>query len=261
MDKNQLLFYETLRCTIGPLLKLRLRLKIEGQDNVPDFGGAVVVCNHRSSMDPLILAYSIPNRYIQYGAAAWSWKVPGYRQFHELIGAFPLTLTGGKGDDELSAGLELLRQGELVGIFPEGGETILEPGKVHKIQQFKTGFARLALRARVPVIPCAVIGSGERRLPAVPAPMVEKFVHHPKSKRGYSSVVYKRAKCRIGVPLDMGDLYDEPIDGKLLDLVRNKVRSIVMRLYNGEDLDRFLTGEKPFDFAYERVGGPVKKLL
>ncbi|MBU4193655.1 MAG: 1-acyl-sn-glycerol-3-phosphate acyltransferase, partial [Actinobacteria bacterium] len=157
--------------------------------------------------------------------------------------------------------IELLNEGEIVGIFPEGGETIFDPGKVEKITPFKTGFARLALKARVPVIPVAIIGSGERRLPAVPGPLVEKVVKHPKSEKGYSSVIYKRARCRIGLPLDLGDLYDNPINKKLLDLVTSKVRQIVMKLYNGEDLERFMTGEVPFDFAYERIGGPTKKLL
>ena len=142
-----------------------------------------------------------------------------------------------------------------------GGETILEPGKVDKIKTFKTGFARLALDARVPVIPCCVIGLSERRMPTIPGPLVDKVIKHPKAGQGYSSVMYKRAACRIGVPLDFGDLYDKPVNKQLLDLITNKVRQIIMKLYNGEDLDRFLTGETPFDFAYERVGSGVKKLL
>jgi 1-acyl-sn-glycerol-3-phosphate acyltransferase len=111
------------------------------------------------------------------------------------------------------------------------------------------------------VIPVAIIGSGERRLPTVPGPLVEKVVKHPKSDKGYSSVIYKRARCRIGLPLDLGDFYDRPINKKLLDLVTSKVRQIVMKLYNGDDLERFMTGEIPFDFAYERIGGRTKKLL
>jgi 1-acyl-sn-glycerol-3-phosphate acyltransferase len=262
MDANQMLFYETLRCTIGPIIKMRLRLKIEGQQNVPDFGPALIVCNHRSSLDPVILAYAVRNRYINYGAASWSWKIPGYAQLHEWTGAFPITLTGGKdAKAELNRGLELLKNDEVVGIFPEGGDTILDPGKADKIKHFKTGFARMALEARVPIIPCAVIGIAERRMPTIPGPLVEKLIKHPKAGQGYSSVMYKRAACRIGAPLDLGDLRDKPVNKQLLDLISNKVRQIVMKLYNGEDLDRFMTGETPFDFAYERVGSGTKKLL
>lgn len=262
MDANQLLFYEMVRFFVGPIFKLRLHLKIEGQENVPDYGAAVIACNHRSSMDPVILGYSVRNRYIHFGAAAWSYKVPVYGHFHRAMGAFPLTLAGGeKSGEELNRGLELLEEGNVVGIFPEGGETIFDPGKVEKITPFKTGFARLALKARVPVIPVAIIGSGERRLPTVPGPLVEKLVKHPKSEKGVSSVMYKRATCRIGLPLDLGDFYDRPIDRSVLELVSSKVRQIIMKLYNGEDLERFLTGEIPFDFAYERVGGRTSKLL
>ena len=257
-----MLFYETLRFFIGPIIKMQLRLKIEGQNNVPDNGPAIIVCNHRASLDPVILSYSVRNRYINYGAASWSWKIPGYAQLHEWTGAFPLTLSGGKDSDkELDRGLELLKNDEVVGIFPEGGETIMDPGKVDRIKKFKTGFARLALEARVPVIPCTVIGLAERRLPSIPAPYVEKITKIPEADNGYSSVMYKRAMCRIGVPLDFGDLYDKPVNKQLLDLITSKVRQIIMKLYNGDDLDRFLTGETPFDFAYERVGSGVKKLL
>lgn len=262
MDANQMLFYETLRFFVGPIVRMQLRLKIEGQKNVPDTGPAIIVCNHRSSIDPLVLAYSVRNRYINFGAASWSWKIPLYGQLHQWTGAFPLTLTGGKdADKELGRGLELLKDGEVVGIFPEGGETIMDPGKVEKIKRFKTGFARLALESRAPVIPCAVIGISERRLPSVPAPVVEKVAKLPEGGGAFSSVMYKRAKCRIGLPLDFGDLYDKPVNKALLELITNKVRQIVVKLYNGEDLDRFLTGETPFDFAYERIGTGTKKLL
>lgn len=260
MDVNQMLLYESMRLTVGPMLKLRLRLKIEGQRNVPDDGAALIVCNHRSSFDPLLLAYSVRNRYINFGAASWSWKVPGYAQFHKWLGAFPVTLSGGNSEKELNPALELLKNGEVVGFFPEGGETILDPGKVERIKRFKTGFARLALQARVPIIPCAVIGLVERRLPAIPAPVVEKFMGEESGKE-YSSVVYKRARVHIGVPLDLGDMYDKPVNKALLDLISTKTRQVVMKLYNGEDMERFLTGEIPFDFAYERVGGATKKLL
>lgn len=262
MDVNQMLFYETLRNVIGPVIRMRLRLKIQGQENIPEFGPALIVCNHRSGLDPVILAYAVRNRYINYGAASWSWKIPGYAQLHEWTGAFPITLTGGKdASKELSKGLELLQNGEVVGIFPEGGETILDPGKADKIKKFKTGFARLALEAKVPIIPCAVIGISERRMPTIPGPWVEKVIKHPKAGQGYSSVVYKRAACRIGRPLDLGDLCDKPVNKQLLDLISNKVRQIVIKLYNGDDLDRFMTGEIPFDFAFERVGSGAKKLL
>lgn len=256
-----MLFYETLRFFVGPIIKLRLRLKIEGQENVPDFGPAVVVCNHRSALDPVILAYAVRNRYINFGAASWSWKVPVYRELHEWAGAFPLTLSGGKGDSELEKGLELLERGELVGIFPEGGETILDPGRAVRIKRFKTGFARLALRARVPVIPCAVIGISERRLPTVPGAYVEKLVDHPEAGKGYSSVVYRRAMCRIGKPIDLQGYYDEPFTGAALDEIAAKMQSVVVNLYDGDELDRLMTGEVPFDFYYERVGGLRGNLL
>lgn len=261
VDTNQMLFYEALRFFIGPIIKMRMRLKIEGQENVPEHGAAVIVCNHRSALDPVILAYSVRNRYVNFGAASWSWKVPVYRELHEWAGAFPLTLSGGKGESELEEGLKLLESGEVVGIFPEGGETILDPGRAIKIKKFKTGFARLALRARVPVIPCAVVGISERRLPTIPGTYVRKLVDHPAASKGYSSVVYKRAMCRIGRPIDLGGYHERPVTKALLDELAEKMHSVVVKLHDGEELDRLLTGEVPFDFYHERVGGARGNLL
>lgn len=78
-----MLFQETSRLLVGHLLALHIRLRIKGADNVPDFGPAVIICNHRSGMDPMILCYSVRNRYIHYGAAQWSYKIPVYKQFHQ----------------------------------------------------------------------------------------------------------------------------------------------------------------------------------
>lgn len=262
MDANKLLFYETVRMFAGPLISARFRLKVEGRQNIPETGPFLLVSNHRSILDPILLGYAVNNRYVHFGAASWAWEVPVYRELHQWLGAFPITLSGGKDvEKQLSTALNYLDHGEVVGIFPEGGETILEPGKVDKILRFKTGFARIALKARVPVVPATVIGSGERRLPKIPGPVVEKISHAPSGELGFSMITYKRAKIRLGVPLDLGDLCDRPVTKPLLELITSKVHDIVVKLYNGEDLDRFLTGEVPFDFAYERIGGPTKKLL
>lgn len=253
MELNNMLFYESVRLFVGPLLSFHYRIKSEGGYNVPDEGAGLVVSNHRCLLDPFVLGYSV-SRFINFAAAAYSWDIPGSKQLYQWAGAFPLSITGGSDSDkQLSRADELLQQGELVGIFPEGIESFMNPERVSKIASFKTGFVKIALENRVPVIPAAVVSMEEKLLPKIPGSLVSAFVRHPRAKEGIRFITYKRVMCRIGMPIDLSPFYDEPMTKSLIDHVAGRVRRIVIKLYNGEDLDRFMTGETPFDFANELV--------
>ena len=64
---------------------------------------------------------------------------------------------------------------------------------------------------------------------------------------------YKRVRVKIGKPIDLSGYYDQELTKELIDRVSGKVRRIIIKLYDGEDLDRFLTGETPFDIFTDRV--------
>jgi len=255
MNVYQALFYETSRILIGPVFSRILHLKSEGSENVPAEGGALIVSNHRNPvLDPFSVALSVPNRQINFVALDVAFVFPVVKQLFGAWGAFPLAVFGGKKSQEgLEHAIELLKEGELVGIFPEGVHTLARPHAVSKIMTFRTGFARIALTARVPIIPAAVIAYGERNLPKIPPSLVKPFFDHPDFQQGLQWIYYKRVHVRIGKPIDISGFYGEEITKKLIDQLAGKVRRIVTKLYNGEDLDRFLTGEKPFDIVTDRV--------
>ncbi|MDD5748939.1 MAG: lysophospholipid acyltransferase family protein, partial [Actinomycetota bacterium] len=247
MNVNQALFYESSRIMIGPLISRLFHLRSEGAENVPKEGGALIVSNHRNPvLDPFSIALSVPHRQINFVALDVAFALPVVKQLFEAWGAFGLSVSGGK---ESKAGLEhaveLLREGELVGIFPEGVHTLAKPHAVSKIMSFRTGFARIALQAKVPIIPACVIAYGERNLPKIPPWLLKPFFDHPDFQNGLQWIYYKRAHVKIGKPIDISGLYGEEITKSLIDQLAGKVRRIIMKLYNGEDLDRFLTGEKP----------------
>ncbi len=253
MELNNMLFYEGLRTLIGPVLSLHYRMKSEGDYNVPPDSAAILVSNHRCLLDPFVLGYSV-SRFINFAAAAYSWDIPGSRQLYQWAGAFPLSISGGsKSDKHLRRAYDLLSQGELIGIFPEGIESFMNPERVSKIASFKTGFVKMALDNRVPVIPAAVISLEERLLPKVPGSVVGAFVKHPRAKEGIRFITYKRVKCRVGKPIDLSPFYEEPVTKSLMDHIAGRVRRIVIKLYDGEDLDRFLTGETSYDLATVKV--------
>lgn len=253
MDMKNMLFYEGARMLIGPLADWHYHINVEGADNVPESGAALVISNHRSLLDPMVVGFSI-DRFVNFAAASYSFKMPLVKQLYSWAGAFPLSIYGGEESDKnINRAKLLLRNGELVGIFPEGVQSFFNPHRVTKIASFKTGFAKLALEERVPIIPCTVVAEEERELPKIPGFMVSSYVKLPNAKEGIRFITYKGVICRIGRPIDLSPFFDEEPTKAVIDRIAGRIRRIVIKLYDGEDLDRYLTGEKPFDFVDDPV--------
>ncbi len=138
------------------LVRLLYRLRIEGiEEHVPDEGPALVVCNHVSYMDALILAASIPRpvRFVMYHRI---FDIPVLRWIFRTARAIPIA--GAREDpallqrafDEIDAALA---DGQIVGIFPEGALT-----RDGEIGPFKSGVEKILARRPVPVTPIALRG-------------------------------------------------------------------------------------------------------
>jgi 1-acyl-sn-glycerol-3-phosphate acyltransferase len=143
------------------LVRTLYRLRVQGVEaNVPDEGAALIVCNHVSYMDALILSASIPRpvRFVMYYKI---FDIPVMRWIFRTAKAIPIA--GAREDPELMqlAFAEIdaaLAAGELVGIFPEGALT-----KDGGIAKFKSGIDRVLAHANesgrpVPVVPMALLG-------------------------------------------------------------------------------------------------------
>lgn len=255
MNVNELIVYDLLKWTFGPLASMLLRVRCEGADNVPDEGGAVLVGNHRQPiLDPLIVAVKI-ERPITWGGYEVVYKIPVVRSLARFLGVVPLKIEGGKkARDALEILADVARQGEVVGLFPEGDRAVTQLRKASQVFTFHTGFCRIALRARVPVIPAAIIVHEEIHLPNIPPFITRLFWDHPEFKKtGHPVTIYNRVTVRIGTPIDLSGYYDRAIDRQMLGQISGKVRRIVGKLYNGEDLDRFMYGREPFDISTDRV--------
>ena len=142
---------------VGPPVRLVFRPRVEGLRHVPAHGPAILASNHLSFSDSIFLPLVVKRR-ITFPAKAEYFTGKGVkgwltRQFFTLTGQIPIDRTGGKASQvALEKGLEVLREGELFGIYPEG--TRSPDGRLYR---GKTGMARLALVAGVPIIPCAMI--------------------------------------------------------------------------------------------------------
>ena len=144
---------------LGPPVKRIFRPKIEGAENIPDLGAAIIASNHLSYADWIFMPLAVRRR-ITFVAKSDYFTGAGIkgrfqRGFFKGTGQVPIDRSGGSASEgAIRAGMKVLERGELFGIYPEG--TRSHDGRLYK---GRTGVARLALEAKVPVIPVGVIGT------------------------------------------------------------------------------------------------------
>ncbi|MGI8888621.1 MAG: lysophospholipid acyltransferase family protein [Nocardioidaceae bacterium] len=221
------MFYWLLKWVfVGPVLKLVFRPYAEGAENVPEIGGAILASNHLSYSDWLFMPLTIPRR-ITFVAKAEYFTTPGLKgwlqkTFFSGAGQVPLDRSGGRASEgAITTGLKILANGELFGIYPEG--TRSHDGRLYR---GKTGLARMALEAKVPVIPLAVIGTN------VVAPPGKIFGR------------YTRPHVRYGKPLDFSRYEGMETDRYVLRSITDEIMYEIMELSGQEYVDVYATKAK-----------------
>jgi 1-acyl-sn-glycerol-3-phosphate acyltransferase len=152
------LFYWFLKfVAIGPVVKLLLRPRVEGVDNVPRTGAAILASNHLSAADWVFMPLSVRRR-VTFLAKAEYFTGTGpkgvlQRAFFSGAGQVPIDRSSASAaENAIRTGLRILRDGGLLGIYPEG--TRSPDGRLFR---GKTGVARMALETGVPVVPLAMV--------------------------------------------------------------------------------------------------------
>lgn len=144
-----------------PLIFIIFPYKVIGAQNVPEQDGKpVILCsNHISFMDPVFLLLSI-KRHIHYMAKAELFKGPlASWFFQKQFGAFPVRR--GEGDTaSLDNAERIVREGKMMGIFPEGTRS-----KDGRLGRAKSGAALIAARTQASVLPVAVMAPGQKVRP------------------------------------------------------------------------------------------------
>ncbi|MDQ2984457.1 MAG: 1-acyl-sn-glycerol-3-phosphate acyltransferase [Actinomycetota bacterium] len=126
-------------------------VRISGAERIPRDGPVILVANHESMFDPWILALATP-RPIRYMAKGELWRFRAVGRVLDSFGAFPVER--GAGDaTAISRAAELLRQGEVLGMFPQGTSKRLPSRPYHR------GAARLALATGAPLVPVRLVGT------------------------------------------------------------------------------------------------------
>jgi 1-acyl-sn-glycerol-3-phosphate acyltransferase len=142
-------------------MKLFCRPTIEGVEHVPASGPAILASNHVAVADSFFMPLRMPRRVTflakreYFTGKGLKGKLQKY--FFSGMGQVPIDRSSGAAAQAaLDTGIRLLREGKLLGIYPEG--TRSPDGRLYK---GKTGVARMALEARVPVIPVAMFGTNK----------------------------------------------------------------------------------------------------
>jgi 1-acyl-sn-glycerol-3-phosphate acyltransferase len=151
------LIYHVAGVLSWPILHWLFRFRAAGVENVPESGGCVLACNHLSNFDPWPLGMPLwPGRWLRFMAKSELYWWPATIVLN-AAGAFKVRR--GIGDREaIATAIQLAEEGNVVVMFPEG--TRRKKGLVKKHQpRARSGAARIALEARVPLIPAALAGT------------------------------------------------------------------------------------------------------
>jgi 1-acyl-sn-glycerol-3-phosphate acyltransferase len=165
------LLYSIGKVTVGPALMLGWRQHVEGLENIPKTGGLIFAGNHLSVADELFLGASVP-RHIAFWAKSDYFTGTGFngwftRNILNGLGAIPVNRGGGRAAlTAFDGAIPVLQGGDCVAVYPEG--TRSPDGRLYR---GRTGVARLAVGAGVPIVPVGTIGTQRVQPIGQPYPM------------------------------------------------------------------------------------------
>lgn len=201
---------------------IRWRAEIVGRIPFGPGQGAIVVCNHIGQVDPAFVALASPRRV--HWMVAREFVVSGlFSKFLQVLQVIPVG-RGGIDTAATRAAVRYAQSGELVGLFPEGrineSDRLLLPGR--------PGAALIALKARVPVLPCYLEGN--------PYPFdgsLTGFIHLP-----------GKVRLVIGEPMDLSEYYDRVRDKEVLGEITRRFLKEIARLGGHPEYEPELAGRR-----------------
>ena len=149
-------YYSATRFVVGGVLGLLTRWEIRGAERVPRTGGLIIASNHISFWDPPLIACAFP-REIHFLAKEELFRTPGLGFAIRQLNAIPIR-RGVADLSGLSRALEVLKQSQVLLMFPEGSR--MRDGELHPA---RPGVGMMAVQANVPILPCYISGSNRPR--------------------------------------------------------------------------------------------------
>jgi 1-acyl-sn-glycerol-3-phosphate acyltransferase len=227
------MLYEIMKhAVLGPPLMALYRPTVEGLEHIPEDGPAILASNHLSFSDSFFLPLVVDRR-ITFLAKSDYFTGPGLRgwltkQFFSGVGQVPIDRSGGRASmAAIDTGVGVLREGNLLGIYPEG--TRSPDGRLYR---GRTGPARMALAAPAPVIPVAMIGTEQIQPTGQKIPNIYPLT------------------IRIGAPLDFSRYAGMEEDRFVLRSMTDEIMYELMELSGQEYVDVYASTAKELIAKY-----------
>lgn len=196
--------YEAVRSLLKPIVQSRVLIRAEAIEHVPATGPALLVSNHRSVLDPLVIG-AVLTRHVHFVAARWMGQVPGLSAVLRSMGILILP-PAAREWGLTNMGRSQLQAGALMCIFPEGAWPTLGPPPRGQAAPFHHGAARIILDGGIPelpVVPTGIIPGPERVTFRLPGTLLERLdPTDPLGKRdSMNFMTYDTVTVRFGAPL------------------------------------------------------------
>lgn len=205
--------YRFLAGTVRPVVKAVTKRDWAGHEQFPREGGFVVCPNHLSHVDVFALAHFVydSGREPYFLGKRSVFKIPIAGKIFAKAGMIPVDRETGKATHAYRAAVDAVRGGKCVAIYPEG--TLTRDPDLWPMTG-KTGAARIALETRCPVIPVAQWG---------PQEIMGRY------QKNFRLFPRKVMRVRAGGPVDLSDLYDQPISGAVLREATERIMAAITR--------------------------------
>lgn len=144
-------FYTFAKAAVNSIFRPLYRIEAVGLEHFPKEGGVLLCANHISNFDPIVVGI-LPSRDVYYMAKEELFKIPVFGKIVAMCNAFPVK-RGFSDREALRKGLSVLKDGHVLGLFPEGHRS-----KTGELGKGLAGAGFFALRTNAAVLPCAIIG-------------------------------------------------------------------------------------------------------
>jgi 1-acyl-sn-glycerol-3-phosphate acyltransferase len=195
--------YSLSRATVAPLLRALWRPAVTGMEHVPRTGPVILAANHLSVIDSILLP-CVARRHVYFLAKHEYFQTPFMRWLMFGLNQIPVDRSGGRASlMAIDAALPVLRDGHVLGIFPEG--TRSPDGRLYR---GRPGVARLALDTGATVVPVGLFGTEQIQPLGARLPRLGPKV-----------------AVTVGAPVDLAPWRDKPADSRVL----REITAMIMR--------------------------------
>jgi 1-acyl-sn-glycerol-3-phosphate acyltransferase len=217
--RSRLSFVQIVLWVLNRLLtQIRWRATASGPLSMPSGQGAVLVCNHTSSVDPFFIQ-ALTTRKTHWMVAREFCEHPALRWFLKTCEVIPVS-RGGIDTAATRAAIRIAAEGGIIGMLPEGKINMTD----RLLLPARPGAALVALKARVPMIPCYIQGAPYDRVPWSPLFMTA------------------RVRIHFGQPLDLSEFFDREQDLDVVAEVLRRAMKAIAALAGQPDFEPQIAG-------------------